>query len=214
MLNMTRRIIRLFFGLVLYGTGCAMTIVAGLGVDPWTVLAEGLSSRSGLGVGWVTNILGLAVLLAWIPLRQAPGIGTLANIALVGTSMQVALGFLATPITLVGRVGMLAAGIVVVAIASGVYIGARFGPGPRDGLMTGLHARLGAPIWACRLAVEGSVLAIGWTLGGTVGIGTLAFALCIGPLVHLALPAFAIAPAPGDALHPLPDPSSRSTVRV
>lgn len=187
---MPRRVIQLLIGLVLYGTGVALTVTAGLGVDPWTVLAEGMSDRTGLGVGWVTNLLGVAVLLAWIPLRQQPGIGTLANIAVVGTSMQGALAVLPPAHTLVQQVVMLVTGIVLVAIASGLYIGAHFGPGPRDGLMTGLHARFGAPIWFCRLCVEGTVLLIGWTLGGTVGIGTLAFAVGIGPLVHLALPAF------------------------
>jgi uncharacterized membrane protein YczE len=196
-----RRILHLVIGLPLYGIGCALTVAAGLGVDPWTVLAEGLSLRTGLGVGWVTNLLGVLVLCAWIPLRQRPGVGTVANIALVGTSMQVTLDLLPPLHDGLTRVAALGVGIVTVAVASGLYIGARFGPGPRDGLMTGLHARLGAPLWACRLTVEGSVLAIGWTLGGTVGIGTIAFAVCIGPLVHVALPAFAVSsrPRPFDA---------------
>jgi uncharacterized membrane protein YczE len=185
---MPRRILQLVVGLVLYGAGCALTITAGLGVDPWTVLAEGVSTRSGIGVGWITNVLGAAVLLLWIPLRQRPGVGTVANIALVGTSIQFTLALLPEPATLQTRVGMLGLGIVTVAIASGLYIGARFGPGPRDGLMTGLSARFGLPIWQARLTVEGTVLVVGWMLGGTVGIGTVAFALCIGPLVHLTLP--------------------------
>ncbi len=189
---MSRRILQLLTGLALYGFGCALTVAAGLGVDPWTVLAEGLSLRTGIGVGWVTNVLGALVLLAWIPLRQHPGIGTLANIALVGTSMQITLWLLPAPGSPLARVSMLAAGVVAVAVASGLYIGAHFGPGPRDGLMTGLHARLGAPIWLCRLTVEGTVLVLGWWLGGTVGLGTVVFAVCIGPLVHVALPVFDI----------------------
>lgn len=185
---MTRRVIQLLVGLVLYGIGCAMTIQAGLGVDPWTVLAEGLSIRSGIGIGWITNILGFVVLLLWIPLRQKPGIGTIANILLVGTSMQAAL-WLIPPISgPFAQFAVLLGGIVVVAIASGLYIGAHFGPGPRDGLMTGMHGRLGWPIWTCRALVELSVLLIGWLLGGTVGIGTVLFAFLIGPLVHVALP--------------------------
>jgi uncharacterized membrane protein YczE len=192
MLRMFRRVIQLLIGLVLYGCGAALTITAGLGVDPWTVLAEGVSLRTGIGVGWVTNLLGVVVLLAWLPLRQHPGVGTVANIALVGTSMQVALGLLPSATTPFQRVLMLVTGIVLVAFASGLYIGAHFGPGPRDGLMTGLHARTGAPIWLCRLCVEGTVLVVGWMLGGTVGIGTVAFAVGIGPLVHHALPAFDI----------------------
>lgn len=185
---MTRRVVQLLVGLFLYGAGCALTVEAGLGVDPWTVFAQGISVHTGIGIGWVTNIVGFLVLLIWIPLRQKPGIGTIANILLVGTSMQVVL-WLVPPVSgVLLQVGVLLGGIVLVAMASGLYIGARFGPGPRDGLMTGLHARLGWPIWACRAAVELTVLAIGWLLGGTVGIGTVLFAALIGPLVHVALP--------------------------
>lgn len=189
------RTLRLLVGLALYGFGCALTVAAGLGVDPWTVFAEGLSRVTGIGIGWITNIVGLSVLVLWIPLRQRPGIGTVANILLVGTSMQIALGFLPTATDALWQVVMLVTGVVTVAVASGLYIGAHFGPGPRDGLMTGLHSRFGWPIWACRLGVEGSVLVAGWLLGGTVGIGTVVFALGIGPLVHVALPLLA-APEP------------------
>ena len=187
-MHMPRRIIQLFVGLFLYGAGCALTVEAGLGVDPWTVFAQGISIHTGVGIGWVTNILGFFVLLLWIPLRQKPGIGTIANILLVGTSMQLVLDVV-PPITgLWAQLGVLLGGIVLVAIASGLYIGARFGPGPRDGLMTGMNSRLGWPIWLCRALVELTVLAAGWLLGGTVGIGTVLFALLIGPLVHVALP--------------------------
>lgn len=200
---MLRRVTQLLVGLVLFGAGCALTIEAGLGVDPWTVLAEGLSLRTGIGVGWIVNILGLLVLLAWIPLRQQPGVGTVANIALVGTSIQVTV-WLVPPIDgLLPRVSTLAAGVVLVAVASGLYIGAHFGPGPRDGLMTGLNGRFGIPIWLARLSVEGTVLVLGWMLGGTVGIGTVVFAVCIGPLVHLALPLFDIPVARRGASHGL-----------
>jgi uncharacterized membrane protein YczE len=187
-LFMPRRVSQLLIGLVLYGAGCALTVEAGLGVDPWTVFAQGLSIHTGIGIGWITNIVGFLVLLLWIPLRQKPGVGTVANIALVGTSMQGVL-WLVPPITgVVAQIATLLGGILLVALASGLYIGARFGPGPRDGLMTGLHARWGWPIWACRAGVEISVLTIGWMLGGTVGIGTVLFAVLIGPLVHVALP--------------------------
>jgi uncharacterized membrane protein YczE len=185
---MTRRIVQLVVGLILYGVGCALTVEAGLGVDPWTVFAQGLSVRTGIGIGWITNIVGFGVLLLWIPLRQKPGIGTIANILLVGTSMQVALWVMPPVGGFVFQLLALLGGIVIVAIASGLYIGAHFGPGPRDGLMTGLHSRLGWPIFACRAIVELTVLAIGWFLGGTVGIGTVLFAVLIGPLVHIALP--------------------------
>ena len=165
---MTSRIVQLLVGLVLYGAGCAIMVRAGIGLDPWTVFAQGVSLQTGIGIGWVTNIVGFLVLLLWMPLRQKPGVGTLANILLVGTSMQATL----------------------VAVASGLYIGADFGPGPRDGLMTGLRARFGWPIWAARLVVEASVLLAGWLLGGSVGLGTILFALGIGPLVHRTLPLF------------------------
>ena len=185
---MPRRIIQLLVGLVLYGAGCALTVEAGLGVDPWTVFAQGLSVRTGIGIGWITNIVGFFVLLLWIPLRQKPGVGTIANILLVGTSMQIVLGVVPTVTGFVAQFATLLGGILLVALASGLYIGARFGPGPRDGLMTGLNARLGWPIWLCRALVELSVLLVGWLLGGTVGIGTVLFAALIGPLVHVALP--------------------------
>jgi uncharacterized membrane protein YczE len=185
---MVRRVSQLLIGLLLYGAGCALTVEAGLGVDPWTVFAQGISVHTGIGIGWVTNIVGFLVLLLWIPLRQKPGIGTVANILLVGTSMQVVLDLVPPVVGLAAQIAALLGGILLVAIASGLYIGAQFGPGPRDGLMTGLHARLGWPIWACRAMVEVSVLAIGWILGGTVGVGTVLFAVLIGPLVHFFLP--------------------------
>lgn len=185
---MARRVTQLLLGLVLYGVGCGLTIQAGLGVDPWTVLAQGLSLRTGVGIGWMTNIIGALVMLLWIPLRQKPGIGTLANILIVGTSIQATVAVIPRMDFLAVQLLVLAGGILAVAAASGLYIGARFGPGPRDGLMTGMHLRLGWPIWMCRAGVELTVLGLGWLLGGTVGVGTVLFALLIGPLVHLALP--------------------------
>ncbi len=152
---MPRRVIQLLVGLVLYGAGCALTIEAGLGVDPWTVFAQGLSMHTGIGIGWVTNIVGFLVLLLWIPLRQKPGIGTIANILLVGTSMQVVLWVIPPVHGLPAQIAVLLGGILLVALASGLYIGARFGPGPRDGLMTGMNARLGWPIWAVPRARRG-----------------------------------------------------------
>ncbi|MEV4688503.1 YczE/YyaS/YitT family protein [Microbacterium sp. LWH3-1.2] len=185
---MPRRIVQLLVGLFLYGAGCALTVEAGLGVDPWTVFAQGLSVRTGIGIGWITNIVGFFVLLLWIPLRQKPGIGTIANILLVGTSMQIVLAVVPPVSGFAAQLATLLGGIVLVAVASGLYIGAHFGPGPRDGLMTGMNARLGWPIWVCRALVEVSVLVVGWLLGGTVGIGTVLFAVLIGPLVHVSLP--------------------------
>lgn len=189
---MFRRVLHLLIGQSLYGAGIALVVEAGLGVDPWTVLAQGISLHTGVGVGWVTNLVGLAVMLAWIPLRQRPGIGTVTNILIVGTAMQLVLTALPTVTGLVPRLALLVGGIVTVAAASGLYLGARFGAGPRDGLMTGLRSRLGWPIWLARASVELTVLAIGWLLGGDVGVGTVAFAVTIGPLVHVMMPLLAI----------------------
>lgn len=187
---MPLRIVQLLVGLVLYGAACAIMVRAGIGVDPWTVFAEGLWRQTGVGIGWITNIVGFLVLLLWIPLRQRPGAGTVANILLVGTSMQVTLDVVPAVSGFGWQLAVFVAGMVLLAIASGLYIGADFGPGPRDGLMTGLHSRFGWPIWAARLGVEATVLAAGWLLGGTVGLGTVIFALGIGPLVHRTLPLF------------------------
>ena len=187
---MPQRIVLLLVGLALYGAGCAIMVRAGIGLDPWTVFAQGVSLQTGIGIGWVTNIVGFLVLLLWIPLRQKPGVGTLANILLVGTSMQATLAVFPAIDGFALQVLVFVLGMMLVAVASGLYIGADFGPGPRDGLMTGLRARFGWPIWAARLVVEASVLLAGWLLGGTVGLGTIIFALGIGPLVHRTLPLF------------------------
>lgn len=187
---MVLRFAQLLVGLVLFGVGCAVMVQAGIGLDPWTVFAQGVSRQTGIGIGWIANIVGFLVLLVWIPLRQKPGIGTVANILLVGTSMQLALEVLPLVEGFLLQVAVFLGGIALVAIASGLYIGANFGPGPRDGLMTGLHARFGWPIWAARLGVEATVLVAGWLLGGTVGLGTVLFAVLIGPAVHLTLPWF------------------------
>ncbi|MBF9336922.1 MULTISPECIES: membrane protein YczE [Microbacterium] len=187
---MPQRVVHLLVGLALYGAGCAIMVRAGIGLDPWTVFAQGVSLQTGIGIGWVTNIVGFLVLLLWIPLRQKPGVGTLANILLVGTSMQATLAVFPAIDGFALQVLVFLLGMMLVAVASGLYIGADFGPGPRDGLMTGLRARFGWPIWAARLVVEASVLLAGWLLGGSVGLGTILFALGIGPLVHRTLPLF------------------------
>lgn len=184
---MTARLPRLLIGLVLYGVGCGIMVQAHIGVDPWTVFAQGLSVQTGVGIGWITNLVGLLVLLLWIPLRQRPGIGTVANILVVGTSMQLTISVLPEVGGLGAQVAVFLGGMALVALASGVYIGARLGPGPRDGLMTGMNSRLGWPLWVCRLTIEATVLLVGWLLGGTLGLGTVLFAAGIGPLVHIAL---------------------------
>lgn len=208
---MTRRIIQLLVGLVLFGVGCALTVESGLGVDPWTVFAEGIALHTGIGIGWVVNFLGFFVLLLWIPLRQKPGIGTVLNILMVGTAMQITLDLMPSPEGLVWQIVIFAVGLVAVAIASGLYIGAHFGPGPRDGLMTGLKGRFGWPIWLSRGSVELTVLLFGWLLGGTVGFGTLAFAVLIGPLVHLAMPIFDTAKRTEPDQEPLSAPETPAT---
>jgi uncharacterized membrane protein YczE len=179
---------RLLVGLVLYGVAEGLMVLAHVGVGPWTVFATGLAERTGAGVGWLTNVIGVAVLLLWIPLRQKPGIGTVLNVLLVGTAIEATVDLLPAPDHLALRVPLFAAGLVLLAVASGVYIGAGLGPGPRDGLMTGLHARTGRPLWLCRAVVEVSVLVVGWLLGGNVGVGTVVFAFGIGPLVGFVLP--------------------------
>lgn len=196
---MPRRISQLLIGLVLYGVADALMIRAVLGVDPWTVLSQGLSVHTGLGIGVLTNIVGVLVLLLWIPLRQRPGVGTVLNILIIGPSIELGL-WLVPPMTeLWAQILMFAAGLVLLAVASGLYIGARMGPGPRDGLMTGLAAR-GHSLRVVRTGIEITVLAAGWALGGTVGVGTVAYALAIGPLAHVFVPLFTVADRRAPAL--------------
>lgn len=187
---MTRRIAQLIPGLLLYGIADAFMIRAAVGVDPWTVFAQGVALHTGLSIGLLTNIIGLAVLLLWWPLRQKPGVGTVLNILLVGPGIELGLWLLPVPEALWLRILYFVIGLLLLAVASGIYIGARLGPGPRDGLMTGIHLRFGTPIWIGRTGVELTVLVIGWILGGNVGFGTLAFALLIGPLCSITLPLF------------------------
>ena len=185
---MARRIAQLLVGLVAYGVAIALMVRGAIGVPPWDVLTQGLVAQTGLPFGVLTNIIGAIVLLLWIPIRQKPGIGTIANVLLIGPSIELGLAFIPQPGELWERVLLFAGGLALLSVASGLYIGARFGPGPRDGLMTGIHKRWGFKIWWVRSAIEITVLSIGWLLGGNVGLGTLAFALLIGPMVGLTLP--------------------------
>jgi uncharacterized membrane protein YczE len=182
-----QRIARLFPGLVLYGVSDGMILLAGLGVDPWDVFHQGLSRRLGLGVGTWAVIIGLIVLALWIPMRQRPGIGTVCNVIVVGAVIDIVLAVFPAPHQIVVRWALLLSGVGLNAVATAAYIGAGLGPGPRDGLMTGLAAR-GHSVRIVRTAIELSVLAVGWLLGGTVGIGTVIYALSIGPLAHYFLP--------------------------
>lgn len=182
-----RRLTQLYAGLVLYGLSDSMLLLAGLGVDPWDVLHQGLSRRFGLGVGTWALIVGAGVLMLWLPLRQRPGFGTLSNALVVGPVIDLALVVIPAPHGLALRWSMMLGGVILNGVATGAYIGAGLGPGPRDGLMVGFAAR-GHSLRAARTAIEATVLLVGWLLGGTVGIGTVAYALGIGPLVHVFVP--------------------------
>ncbi|MGC4788952.1 YczE/YyaS/YitT family protein [Micromonospora sp. DT178] len=203
-----RRLIQLFAGLVLYGVSMALMINSGLGLDPWDVFHQGLSELTGLSFGTVTIAVGALVLLLWIPLRQRPGLGTVSNVLVVGLVVDATLALLPAGGSLGVRAGMLLAGVVANGAATGLYLGARLGPGPRDGLMTGYVARRpGRSVRLVRTVIEVTVLALGWLLGGTVGVGTIVYALAIGPLTQVFLPLFTVPgpqdPAPGPVA-PLP----------
>jgi uncharacterized membrane protein YczE len=196
MARLTRRLVQLYIGLLVYGFSSALQVRAGLGLDPWDVLHQGISRHTGLAIGTIVIIVGAIVLLAWIPLRQWPGLGTISNVVLIGVSMNLSLMWLPHPRLMVERIGMLAAGIVLCGVATGMYIGAHFGPGPRDGLMTGLARTTHRSIRLVRTGIEVTVLIVGWILGGSVGVGTVAFAASIGPLAQIFLPIFDIKVAP------------------
>jgi uncharacterized membrane protein YczE len=209
---LARRWGQLFLGLFLYGIALALMIDAAIGLDPWTVFAQGLDLRTGWGIGLVTVVIGALVLLVWIPLRQKPGIGTVLNVVLVGPALEFGLWAFEVPEQLWARILAFAGGLLLLAIATGLYVGAGYGPGPRDGLMTGFHARFGFPIWAIRTVIEVTVLTIGWLLGGNVGAGTVAFALLIGPMVGVTLPRLRVplGPAVGSSATPTADPADPS----
>ncbi|MFJ9378527.1 YitT family protein [Streptomyces sp. NPDC101455] len=192
-----RRLVQLYAGLALYGASSALLVVSGLGLEPWNVLHQGLAELTGLTIGVVSIIVGAAVLLLWIPLRQRPGLGTVSNVFVVGLAMDGTLALVPDAHGLALRIPLLLAGIVLNGAATGLYISANFGPGPRDGLMTGLHRRTGRSIRLIRTAIEVAVVATGFALGGTIGIGTLLYALAIGPLAQLFLRVFAAPSASG-----------------
>jgi uncharacterized membrane protein YczE len=195
---MIRRIPQLLIGLAMYGISLAMFIRAGLGLDPWDVFHQGLAGLSGFSIGTVVVAVSFLVLLLWIPLRQKPGFGTLANAVLVGVFADVGLALIPTFSNLGGQIAMLGGAVVLNGIASACYIGARLGPGARDGLMTGLARRTGWSVRLSRTLIEVVVLAVGWLLGGSVGVGTVLYAVAIGPLVQLLLPWFMVPAAAKD----------------
>lgn len=179
--------VALMLGLIGYGLSMAIMVRAGLGLDPWDVFHQGLAGRTGMTIGIASAVVGVAVLLAWIPLRNRPGIGTVANVIVIAVTVDAALAVLPTPSSLPVRIGMMLGAVVMNAISTVRYIGAGPGPGPRDGLMTGLVARTGLSVRLVRTSIEATVLVIGWLLGGTVGVGSLVYAFGIGPLVQLVL---------------------------
>lgn len=186
-----RRLIRCVIGLSLFSVGISMQMNANIGAPPWDVFHQGIANQTGISIGKIIVLTGFSLLLLWIPLKQKPGLGTILNALEIGLVADIALGIIPEPSNILVRILMALSGIVVVAIGSGLYIGSALGPGPRDGLMTGL-AKRGIPIRKGRTAVEVIVLVTGWLLGGQVGVATFAFAFGVGPLVHFFLPRLAV----------------------
>ncbi|WP_039032398.1 YczE/YyaS/YitT family protein [Leclercia adecarboxylata] len=199
---MLRRLLQLYVGLSLYGLSTAMFVRADLGADPWNVLHLGVAKLLAMDIGTVMIFTGALVLLVWIPLRQRPGLGTISNVIVIGLAADAALAVIPAIDSLMARSLLLASAVIVNALATGMYIGAGFGAGPRDGLMTGINARTGWSVRSVRTAIEITVLLIGCVLGGTFGVGTILYALSIGPLIQICLPWFRqkpriVAPEPG-----------------
>ncbi|OMC29696.1 hypothetical protein A5740_17455 [Mycobacterium sp. GA-1841] len=180
----------LLIGLCGYGVSMAMMVRAGLGLDPWDVFHQGLTRHTPLSLGMASAVTGVVVLLAWIPLRNRPGVGTVANVVVIAVTVDATLAVLPAASAMPVRIAMMIGAVVLNAISTVLYIGAGLGPGPRDGLMTGLVARTGLSVRLVRTGIEATVLAIGWLLGGTIGIGTVVYAFGIGPLVQLFLRVF------------------------
>lgn len=197
--RLPRRMTQLMIGLILYGLSMAMQVRSTLGLDPWDVFHEGLTRRTGASFGTIVFLVGVGVLLLWIPLRQWPGLGTIANIVVIAVATDVSLALLTVPDSLAGRIALLIGGIILNGIAGGLYIGSQLGPGPRDGLMTGLVRRTGWSVRLTRTGIEVIVLASGFLLGGTLGLGTIVYALTIGPLVQFFLRVFTVDLRPLDA---------------
>ncbi|MFS0893707.1 YczE/YyaS/YitT family protein [Microbacterium sp. 179-I 3D3 NHS] len=201
--RMPRRVTQLLIGLFLYGIGIAFIVRGAIGAAPWDVLTQGIARQVPLSFGTITILVSIVVLLLWIPIRQRPGTGTVLNALLVGPSADVGFSVIPQTDVLWIRVVFFVIGLLVLSAATGLYIGAAFGPGPRDGLMTGLHRRTGWPIWVVRTGLEVTVVAAGWALGGNVGVGTVAFALLVGPLCQFFMRLFAIRlPEPTDWVGP------------
>jgi uncharacterized membrane protein YczE len=218
-----RRVTQLFLGLVLYGVSMALMVESDLGLDPWDVFHQGMAKLTGLSFGWVVVLTGVPILLLWIPLRQRPGFGTVANLIVIGVVVDATLAVLPPVQPIALRIAYLVGGILLNGVATGLYLGSRLGPGPRDGLMTGLVARFRrTSIRLVRTSIEVSVLAVGWLLGGTVGVGTVAYALAIGPLAHVFIPLFTVSgptlaqhlPVPAEPVPAEPVPAGPVPVRA
>src|SRR4051794_36300650 len=190
--RLTRRLLQLALGLALYGVTLGMMIRATLGNAPWDVLHQGMAIHLPISIGTAVIAMSLVVLLLWIPLRELPGLGTIANAFAVGLMTDLTLSVLQAPEALWARALLMLVGVVLNALATALYIGSQFGPGPREGLMRGLHRRTGVSIRLVRTGLEVGVVAIGWVLGGVVGIGTVLYAVAIGPLVQVLLPRFIV----------------------
>ncbi|MFH8591658.1 membrane protein YczE [Streptomyces rimosus] len=211
--RLPRRLVHLYTGLVLYGLSMGLQLRAGLGLEPWSVLNQGISRHTGLSIGTVTIVSGALILLLWIPLRQRPGLGTVSNVVILGLVMDATLALVPDISAFAVRIPLLITAILLNGMATGLYISARFGPGPRDGLMTGLHHRTGRPLRLVRTCIEVTVLAAGFALGGSVGVGTVLYALAIGPLAQFSLRFFTIE-GPGGRIvassTPAPEPAPLS----
>ncbi len=192
----TRRVTQLFAGLLLYGFSMGVMVRAGLGLDPWDVLHQGLADRLPFSFGVTIVLVSIVVLLLWVPIRQRPGVGTLANTVVIGLATDASLALLPVAPNLAIAIVAMVGAVMLNAVAGALYIGAGLGPGPRDGLMTGLVARGAGSVFVVRTLIEGSVLIGGWLLGGTVGVATVVYAVSIGPLLHLLLPRLVVRSAP------------------
>src|SRR5512134_499584 len=194
--RLPRRVIQLYAGLVAFAFGEALIVRASLGVIPWDVLHQGLVEQFGLTIGQWSIIIGAIVLLLWIPLRERPGLGTISNVFVIGAAVDLFLALLSQPDAVWVRVAYLVVGILINGVATAAYIGARLGPGPRDGLMTGLVRTRGWSVRVVRTGIEVAVVVLGWLLGGNLGLGTVLFAVAIGPVVHATLPLLTVPEAP------------------
>jgi uncharacterized membrane protein YczE len=194
--RLPRRLAQLYAGLLAFAFGEAMIVRANLGVMSWDVLHQGLARHLGLTIGQWSVIIGALVLLLWIPLRERPGLGTVSNVVVIGLALDAFLALLSAPTSMPARIALLVAGICVNGVATAAYVGASLGPGPRDGLMTGLVRTTGRPVGLVRTAIEVSVVLVGWLLGGNLALGTVLFVLAIGPLVHVFLPLLTVGERP------------------